>query len=221
MTETIKDVPKVRTIRKPSDRKGKRLNSVEKAEAIAMWRSGQYTIDEIAAKLGRSRLVFLRLFKAEGVKKGENSEAYTKKVEEAVEKATLSDAEEIATRIRETKEDHYKMAQGLSKLVWHIIANCRREGHSFSTISSDMKALRYASAILKATREDRYAVLGLNEKESDEDKSPEDLTIREITFEEIQDRLKNQVGSEDDDFNVPDIDDVPMGDEEDEEGDFA
>lgn len=202
------------TVRSPKDRAGRRLNSIERAEAIAMWRSGQYTLDEICKKLNRTKGVFIKLFKEENINKGENSEVYAKRVEEAVEKATLSSVEELTQRIKETKEDHYKMAQGLSKLVWHIIATCKKEGRSFTTISGEMKALRYASMILKSTREDRYAILGLNKLEDDENKAPEDLTIREITVEEIRDRIKNQVGSEDEFFNVPDIDDVPIDEED-------
>lgn len=205
----VKPAAKKRTIKKPSVRKGKQLNSTEKAEAVAMWRSGQFTLDQIAAKLDRSRLTFIRLFNVLGVAKGENSAASEKKITEAVEAAVVGNVAEIAERIKDTKEDHYKMASGIAKLVWNLIAVCKKEGKSFQTIGADLKALRYASAILKTSREEKYALLGLNEKEDDSDKDPEDLVIREITAAEIRDRANSQVN--DDDFG-PDLEDIEVED---------
>lgn len=177
-----------------------------------MWRSGQYTLDEIAAKMDRSRVTLLRLYNAEGVTKGEHSEQHEKRITEAVEAAGAAEVAELAKRIQNTKEDHYKMSQALSKLVWQLIATCKKEGKSFQTISSDLKALRYASAILSDCRMERFALLGMNNKESEDDKDPEDLVIREITKEEIQENLKKQIV--DDDFAVPDIEDMQVEDEE-------
>ena len=108
------------------------------------------------------------------------------------------------------------MSQGLAKLMWQLIAQCKKENKSFVEIAGELKALRLASAILKTTREEKYALLGLNEKESDDDKDPEDLVIREISLEEIQERLRTQVT--DDDFGTPDIEEVEMGGEEGELG---
>src|SRR5687768_6587797 len=208
--EDTKVVAKKRSIKKPGIRKGKQLNATEKAEAIAMWRSGQYTLDQIAEKLDRSRLTFIRLFKESKVAKGENSAEHEKKITEAVEAAAVGDVAVLAQRIKETKEDHYKMASGIARLVWKLIATCTKEGHSFQTIGSDLKALRYAAAVLKTAREEKYAVLGLNEKETDDDKDPEDLVIREITADEIRDRINSNVGDED--FDTPDLEDIEIED---------
>lgn len=195
-----------------SSRKGKRLNASEKAEAITLWRLGETTLDELATKFTRNRLTFIRLFNEEGVTKGEAREAHEKKVAEAVEAAAIGDVAEVAKRVKETKEDHYKMSQGLGKLTWQLIVECKKANKPFVSIAGELKALRYASAILKSTREEKYALLGLNEKESDDDKDPEDLVIREISLDEIQERLRNQVG--DDDFSAPDIEEVEVDGEE-------
>jgi hypothetical protein len=203
---------KKRTPRKPrvASRKGKRLSASEKAEAITLWKLGETTLDELATKFGRNRLTFLRLFNEEGVTKGEAQQAHEKKVAEAVEAAAIGDVAEVAKRVKETKEDHYKMSQMLSKLVWQLIVDCKKSNKPFLSISGELKALRYASAILKSTREERYALLGLNKEETGEDKDPEDLVIREISLEEIQQRMRNQVS--DDDFSAPDIEDVEVDD---------
>lgn len=192
--------------RRKTSRKGKQLNEAEKVEAIELWKAGSTTLDELAEKFDRSRLTFLRLFNAEGVAKGESKGNYEKKIKEAVEAASVGDIELIATRAKETKDEHYKMASGLSKLAWSLIVEAKRENRKFNLIAGDLKALKYAADVMKTTREERYAVLGLNEKESKDDDDIGDLVVREITEEEIKEQAKNHVG--DDDLGVDDMEDV-------------
>ena len=200
-----------KTARKPS-RAGKRLNEAEQTEAIELWKAGSTTLDELAEKFSRSRGTFIRLFNAKGVAKGESSAEHTREVAAAVKTAALGDVETTAKRINETKEEHYKIASYLSKLVWNLIAQAQKDGRSYATIGPDIKALKYAADIFKTTRDERYALLGLNERESLEDDEIGDLVIQEITQEEILQKQKEEQPEGEDSLLMPDIDNSEIED---------
>jgi hypothetical protein len=198
-----------KSTRKPS-RAGKRLNEAEQTEAIALWQAGSTTLDELAEKFHRSRGTFIRLFNAKGVAKGEKSAEHTRKVAEAVETAALGDVEVIAQRIKETKDEHYKISSGLTKLVWGLIVQARQDKRAYSTIGPDLKALKYAADIFKTTRDEKYALLGLNERESPDDEEIADLIVQEITQEEIIAQRKAQQ-SDEDELRLLSLDDSEIG----------
>lgn len=207
MTETKKTTPPKSA---KVSRRGKHLNEAEKAEAIALWKAGSTTLDQLAEKFDRSRTVFLRLFEAQGVAKGESSAEIARKVTEAVETAAMGDIEVTAQRVRETKEEHYKIASGITKLAWSLIVEARQKKQPYAEISYDLKALKYASDIFKTMRDERFALLGLNEKESPEDDEIKDLVVQEVTQAEIQEMKRNQPGH--DDLQFPKLDDADIED---------
>lgn len=195
MTDT-KKTPAGRKSRASSSRRGKTLTSTEKAEAIALWRAGSVTLDQLAEKFHRDRVTFLRLFNKEGVTKGEARDEHERKVAEAVETAAITDAATLATRIRETKEEHYKMAKAIAHATYKILAKAAQENRAVGTSLPDLKALQIASQTLKVAREERYAVLGMNEERRNEDTPMPDLVVQELTSDEIK-QMHNQQISED------------------------
>lgn len=212
MTEVKKRIaPKAKS---PS-RAGKTLSATEKAEAITLWKTGAVTLDQLAKQFHRHRSCFTRLFSKEGAKKGETQEAHEKKVAEAVEHQVLGDAAISAQRIRETKEAHYKMAAGLARLTWTILSKATQENRAVSTTVNDMKALQAAAQVLKITREERYAVLGLNEKEVNDDTPLPDLLIQELTAQEIKAMHKQQQAINEDDLGFDMETMIPDPEEED------
>ena len=207
MTELLKPA----ATRKPkASRRGKHLNESEKAEAIALWKAGSTTLDQLAERFDRSRTVFIRLFEAQGVAKGESSAEIARKVTEAVETAAMGDIEVIAQRVRETKEEHYKIASGITKLAWSLIVEARQAKKAYSGISFDLRALKYAADIFKTMRDERFALLGLNEKQSPEDDEIGDLEIREVTQKEILEMQRSNAGN--DDLQFPRLDDADIED---------
>lgn len=211
MADNDKPAPKKRAAK--ATRRGRRLSSTEKAEAIGLWRAGSVTLDELAARFDRDRTTFVRLFNAEGVVKGEAKVEHEQKVAEAVESAALGDAGLVAERIRDTKEEHYKMASGMAKLTWTLIAECRREKRSVATIVNDLKSLKYAAEVIKTMREERFAVLGLNDKDRDDDTPMPDLVLRELTADEIKKMTNARI--EEDDLGIPDGGFVDIGTDDD------
>src|SRR5690606_16093373 len=120
--------------------------------------------DDLAKKFKKNRGTFVRLFQTEGVEKGSGAKELQEKVQEKVQEDLANDATVLANRIRETKEEHYKMSSGIAKLVWFTITKARQDGKPIATVAYDLKALKVAAETLKITREDRYAVLGIKDE---------------------------------------------------------
>lgn len=170
---------------------GTRLTPKQWAEAEALWESGEVTLDDLAAKFGKHKSNFSRHFDKLSIKRGSKAEAHKKKVHEAVTAAAVDDATVTAARIRETKEDHYKMSSSLAKLVWSEILTAKQGGHPLAVATANLKALDIAATSLKKLREERWAVLGLDKADFiDEDGLPE-LTIQELTAEQLEE-LRNR-----------------------------
>lgn len=185
------------------------LNTAKKAEAIALWKAGTATLDELATKFKVHPRTLTRLFEREGVKRGENSEATKKLVEDAVEDSIKKDAVIYAERVRDTKEEHYKMAASLSKLIFSKVIKVEKEGKAASTIAGDVKAYKLAAETLKILREERYATLGIRADDVSEDKPLPDLIVQELTVEDIKEMSKGNMVQDDDlDFD----DDLGDGD---------
>lgn len=192
----------------------RRMTTTQRAEAIALWEAGDITLDGLSKKFGKSRQAFLRLFEREGIKKGSKSAETAKRVTDAVEAGLIDSAAETAKRIRDTKEEHYRMSSTLAKLTWKTIADAQAKNEAIGTKLNDMKALKMAAEVLSTVREERYAVLGLNEKVHDDDTPLPDLVIRELTQDQID--AMQQMGEEDPDGADMDMPDMGMvGDEED------
>lgn len=204
--------------KKPAAKKKpiRRLTVSQRAEAIALWEAGEITLEGLSKKFGKSRQAFLRLFDKEGIKKGSKSAATTKRVTDAVEAGIVDSAAETAKRIRDTKEEHYRMASTLAKLTWKIIADAQSKGEAVGTKLNDMKALQMASNVLKTVREERYAVLGLNEKVQDDDTPLPDLVIRELTEDQIKVMQQTPEGDPDGDFDLEMPEMNVVGQEEDD-----
>lgn len=201
----------------PAKKPIRRLTVTQRAEAIALWQAGEITLEGLSKKFGKSRQAFLRLFDKEGVKKGSKSAETAKRVTEAVEAGMVDSAAETAKRIRDTKEEHYKMSSTLAKLTWKIIVDAQASGSALGTKLNDMKALQMASNVLKTVREERYAVLGLNEKVHDDDTPLPDLVIRELTAEQIAIMQETPEGDPDGDFDLEMPDMAMVGDDEGED----
>lgn len=166
--------------------KTKRLTPKQWAEAEALWASGEVTQPQLAAKFSVSEQAIHIHMKRKGIKRGEKAEEHKKKVAEEVTKAAVDDATITAARIRETKEEHYKMASAIAKMSFNEILEAKRNGSPVAVAMNNLKAFDAAMNVLMKARMERWAVLGLDKADSiDEDGLPE-LLISELTAEQIQ-----------------------------------
>ncbi|MDR9847029.1 hypothetical protein [Herbaspirillum huttiense] len=188
------------------------------AEAEALWESGEVRYEDLVAKFGSSVSTFERHFKKKGVVKGAKAAATKKRVEEQLAKAAVDEATVTAVRIKETKEQHYTMAQGLARLAWNEILEARQSKAPYATRLNNLKAIDAAMAVIKKAREERYSVLGLDRPDAvDPDELPE-LVIAELTEEQIKE-LRDRDHTELDDLPPAAAGEsaTPAGDDEDED----
>lgn len=202
MTEMTTAAPKKKT-------RVRYLTASEKAEAIALWKSGTVTLDDLAKRFKKDRGTFVRLFKSSGVEKGETEVETRKKVAEAVTDVIINDATILAKRIKDTKEDHYRYVTGVSLLAWNVIVKAQRESRVPGTFAADMKALEMAMRVFKMSREEKYALLGINAEDDNDDKPLPDLVVQELSSDDIQ-RLHEQSLMADDELGLNE----ELGDEE-------
>jgi hypothetical protein len=176
----------------------KDLTAKEWARVEALWERGEVSYSDLVKKYGKSVSTFERHFRKRGIKKGAKREAVKKRVEEELAREDVNDAQVLAARIRETKEEHYKMAAALGRLTWNEILQAKRDGRPVATALPNLKALDGAMTILKKAREEKWAVLGLDRTDSvDPDLIPE-LIISELTAEQVK-QLRDRDHTEVDD----------------------
>lgn len=162
-----------------------RLTEKEWRQATTLWESGEVTIEDLAKKFDRHPQSFIKYFKKNGIVKGSKSEKLRAKVEERVQEEAANDAAIIAARIKETKEEHYRMATGLAKLTWAEVLKAKQDGVPVAAALNNLKALDTAMTVLKKAREERYAVLGLDRPDAIDENDVPELVIQELTAEQI------------------------------------
>ncbi|WP_151708816.1 winged helix-turn-helix domain-containing protein [Acinetobacter brisouii] len=156
------------------------------AEAEALWELGETTREEIANKLGVSQTAVSMHMKKHNIERGSRADEHRKKIAEDVTEAATSDATIHAARIRETKDEHYQMAQHIAKLTWHEILTARKDKSPFASITPNLKALETAMNVLQKARVERWAVLGLDRPDAVDINELPDLVIEELTAEQIE-----------------------------------
>lgn len=194
----------------PEKRKApKRLTPAQKAEAIALWKAGSTTLDDLAKKFKKDRSTFVRLFKDTGTEKGATRAEAERKITEAVEASVVDDAILRANRTRETKEEHYKYARIVSTLTYSLIARAKQENRPYGSLLGDLKAIEVAARVFKITREEKYIALNIREDEEDDEKELPILSVQELTAQDIK-RLHEQSLMADDELGLNE----ELGDEE-------
>ena len=185
MSEPKKTFPNPRKSYPKTIRSSRRMTPAQWAEAEALWESGQVTLVDLAKKFDKAEETFSRYFKKKGLKKGAKKDEHAEKVKEKVADAITDDATVLASRIRETKEEHYQMARAIGKLTWREVLKAQTNG-SVAGSTAEFKSLKEAMTVLKLVREERWAVLGLDNPDTENDANLPDLVIQELTADQIE-----------------------------------
>lgn len=190
----------------PRRKRTSHLTPGEKAEAVALWRSGDTTLDELGKRFQKRPETMQRLFKEMGISKGEAAKEHQAKVTAEVEARLLSDVGLQAQRIIKMKEEHFKMADSIAKLVWQEIVEAKKNNRKLETLRATMQTLQIASNTLANVRSELYTILRVEhqEKEDDDDALPE-LLVRELTSSEVE-SIRNADAPPEDDLDLPEID---------------
>ena len=164
------------------------LTPSQKAEAAALWRTGETTLDQLAKKFSKRPETFSRLFKEMGISKGEAAVEHQKKVAQAVETQLLKDSETIAHQIATTKARYTQWINGLGNRVVRVISEQTARGAKLEAVKGEIQTLNLAVATLSKVREEMYVLLQVEKHDNqvDDDELPE-LTVRELTQKEVLD----------------------------------
>lgn len=163
----------------------RRLTPKEWAKAESLYESGEYSLDKIAAEFGIHAITVHRHMKANGIEKGAKAAAIKDRVSEKMAEEAESEASLVAQRIRETKEEHYRINQAIDKRIVREMVSVESEGRSIATSLGVFKALKTAAETIKLTRENRYTVLGIIDNDTNDDELPT-LEVRDMLEEEIE-----------------------------------
>lgn len=168
------------------EKKSKRLSEAEKAKAKAMWEAGTATLEELSVKFGVDKSNLFRLFKKDGVEKNKNVEAVANAAKAAVEQQIINDALVHAQRVKETKDEHYRMSNAIGKILFAKIINNEKAGIKHGTIAGDIKALKLTMETLEIIQRQKYITLGINPDEVGDESPLPDLVVQELSVEDIE-----------------------------------
>lgn len=205
---------------KQAKRPWRRLTHAEWVEAEVLWRSGQVTLTTLAEKYNCHPDTLKKQFAKKQIKKGTDARAAQALLEEELAKKTLEEAQIALERAKETKEQHYKMSTGLAQLAWAEILNARNENRPFAAVTKNIEAIQRAMEVIKKAREERFAVLGLDKDNGEDELTLPDLVVSELTDDQVVE-LQARNSAEDGMEDIDDLDVVVVGEniELDEEGD--
>lgn len=161
------------------------------AEAEALWASGDVTLEDLAKKVGVSATSVSLHMKKHKVTKGEKAKEHSERISKQVADDILNEGTVHSQRIKETKEEHYKMASGLARLTWGEIVTAKNNGGGYAAIQQNLKALEIATNVLAKIRQERYAVLGLDKPDAVDATQLPELVIEELTADQVQ-QLKDR-----------------------------
>lgn len=185
--------------KKPAAKKrASSLTPKQKAEAIALWRAGEATYEQLMARFGvKSKTTFQRLFAKEGVRHGDGAKEVQQQVVAQVQKQLVDEVSIVAKRIKDTKEEHYNLSTAIAKLTGRLIMKAAQNQTTLAANKEELKALNLAILNLKLAREERFAVNDyIPGEKHDEDTLPE-LGIHELTQEQIIEMAKSRGDEED------------------------
>ena len=168
----------------------RRLTPKEWAKAETMYESGEYTLDQIGEEFGVHTITVQRHMKSKGIEKGSRADEVKRRLSDKMDKEIDEDAEILKQRIKETKEEHYRLNKAVDGRITREIVLADQDGRQIATSINNFKALKLVAETLKITRENRYTILGLDAENGADDELPT-LEVREMWEEEIE-AIRNQ-----------------------------
>jgi hypothetical protein len=179
---------KAETETETPDKESHRLTEAQWVEVVDLWERGEVRLDDLSARFGISAPALSKGLKRRGAVKGKRAGETAKAVSEALKDAAveeaLSGAELRAKRIAETRDQSYTWVEGIQKMTMQVLVEAKRDHKPFSVVAGDLKALRTAMNTIAMGRQERWAILDM-ENEVDDQTLPE-LVIRDLTENEIE-----------------------------------
>ncbi|NQZ53229.1 MAG: hypothetical protein HRT93_03135 [Piscirickettsiaceae bacterium] len=181
--------------KKPKKRPAKRITPAQWAEAKALWESGEFTLSQIAEKIGSSREHLSRKFKADGILKGAKSESIVSGAEESIKDEVAKNAKILPMRVHESKERAFKTQENISKMMMMMAQKAIKDTGGVAAAEPDMKVLNLMAQIAGRTMDQAWKALGIDQEGFvDLDDLPE-LPIVLLTEKEMDD-IRNKASAQ-------------------------
>lgn len=204
MTEKVEDAPgseKPKSIFKKKKARStgtgaRKLTIAQKAEIAALYRTGSFTIADLATKFDKNPATIALVIKQMGVTKGEAAEIAAKKMVDAIEERVISETEEVMRKIAETKRKHFAWQSGLAALAIRKLTAADAAGVDIASLKDLMATIKLAGDVVGGARKELFAIL--NVERHDQERTTEELpelTVRELTSTEIT-QLQSQLGDD-------------------------
>lgn len=174
--------------------KKRRLTPAEWATIEEMWASGSVTLEQLEEQFLVSAPYLSKKLSERGIKKGSRSAELAAAATEKVKETLVDVHAKKMTRVAETKDEHYKFAQTLSKLTFQLVAQQVQKGGSIADIRDDIRTIKDAMTAIAIARDERFRVLGLDKDEDTGDEVPA-LIVTEMTAADIEELRKKQKGA--------------------------
>lgn len=172
------------------------------------WANGTYaSIQALEDEFDVPAAIIYNHLTTKKIKKGQDIAAYNKVVIAELEKKAKADAKLVADRIKDTREWHYVASQGIAKMAWMELAEARQKKLPYGTAQNNLGALEKAMKVLKMAREERFAVLGLNDSAEDQEDEVPELKITELSADQIEEMRNRNALPEETDEAIISLDD--------------
>jgi len=163
----------------------KRLAGTQWESAKAMWRSGDYTLNDLSERFGISVNGLYKRFRRENVSKGADADAIAQAASEAVKQTVVANADELVTQAIEIKAEALRASRAITKRLMYEMATATKNKQAMSTILYDIKALKEASVVVANNYKTATAILGLDNMGKDDADDLPDLFVGTMTDEDI------------------------------------
>lgn len=165
-------------------KKVKRLTATEWARAEVMWTTGDHTLEKLSDTFGITKQALTSHFKKHNVKKGSTQNKMREALERQLASKQAKSAVEEAQFIENTRVEHAKYVENISKRAMYLVGKCAQDNKKFETILNDLKALEVTSRILSNNYNTLEKIIGLDKKNDLDDDMPV-LQVIEITADQI------------------------------------
>lgn len=161
------------------------LTPAQRRQITILWERGDTTLSQLASRFGKSERALVAYFAKKGIVKGSKADVLQAAVTATLDNQLVDEVELTAKRIKESKEETYKIGSAIRKLIANTLAKSQTEKRAIGTTANDMKALVTAAQALKIAKEVTDNALGVREDDDDTKDLPE-LRISEASDESIR-----------------------------------
>jgi hypothetical protein len=183
-----------------STRKYRRPSPEAWAAAVAAWRTGASTLEEIASGLGMSvRGVQYRLAK-EGARKGEAIAEDARRIERETIEEAFGDQPDRLQRGKRARQSSLDLAERIERAASSILTEIEATPSTAGSYAGSLRALSLAAQLVERTFAIKSSALGLSPGDLDPEELPQ-IIIRDLSEEELE-AIRAGHGDDDEDEEV-------------------